>query len=108
MRFAGIVMIILFLCGSIVCAQDNSLDTGSGRLIEVKVNGLVCDFCARALEKIFSKQPQVHIKKIDLTTKILTLELKSGASLDDETIKELVKKAGYVIEEIKRNPKENK
>ena len=33
--------------GNLECAKKN--------LVNVEVNGMVCDFCARALEKVFSK-----------------------------------------------------
>jgi len=70
--------------------------------IQVKLAGLVCDFCARAIEKTFSKQGEVAQTSIDLTTKQLTLRLKPGANLDNATIETLVKNAGYNVIEIKR------
>ena len=66
-----------------------------GETIQVKANGVVCDFCARALEKVFMKRPEVAGLSIDLTTKVVTIRLKKGQSLDDETIRELVRDAGY-------------
>jgi copper chaperone CopZ len=70
--------------------------------ILVQVNGLVCDFCARALEKIFAKREEVASFSVDLTSKVMTLGLKPGQVLDDAAIAELVKKAGYNVVKIER------
>lgn len=105
MRLAAGLFIAVFFISGLALGQENIVETGT-TVIEARVNGLVCDFCARALEKVFSKQPQVQNMKVDLTAKILTLELKPGESLDDQSIKDLVKKAGYTVEEITRKIKE--
>ncbi len=68
----------------------------------VQVNGLVCDFCARALEKVFAKRDEVASFNVDLTSKVMTLGLKPGQVLDDAAIAELVKKAGYNVVKIER------
>ena len=74
----------------------------AGDVVQVKAKGLVCDFCARALEKVIMKRPEVEGMKVDLTSKVIAIRLKKGRSLDDETIKSLVTAAGYNIEAIER------
>ena len=60
------------------------------------VNGLVCDFCARALEKTIGKNDAVKSIKVDLKEKIITINFnenkKSFQYNKDkmETIKNLV------------------
>ena len=71
---------------------------------KVSVNGLVCDFCARALEKVFSRQEAVNDIAVDLDSKIITVNFKEGQSLDDDRITELVTDSGYNVEEITREP----
>lgn len=66
----------------------------------VQVNGLVCDFCARALEKVFGKQEAVSDIDVNLDTKIITINFKDGQSLDDEAITALIKDSGYNVEAI--------
>lgn len=63
----------------------------------VHVNGLVCDFCARAIEKVFGQKPEVQKVKVDLDQKIITLDYKDNQSLDDATITTLVSDAGYKV-----------
>lgn len=63
----------------------------------VHVNGLVCDFCARAIEKVFGQQSAVQTVKVDLDQKIITLDFKDNQKLDDATITKLVTDAGYNV-----------
>ncbi len=68
--------------------------------VHVSVNGLVCDFCARALEKVFGKQEAVNDIDVNLDNKIITIDFKDGQSLDDETITQLINDSGYNVESI--------
>ena len=73
-----------------------------GEPIVADVLGVVCDFCAVAMNKIFGKREEVAAIYIDLDTKALSLVLVPGASLSDETIAELAVQAGYRIAEVRR------
>lgn len=70
--------------------------------ISVGLNGLVCDFCSIALNKTFKKQDTVIATHVDLDTKTLSVDLKDGASMDNDRIIKLVKKAGYSVTKIAR------
>lgn len=70
--------------------------------VVVKVNGLVCDFCARSLEKTFRKTGKVFGVSVDLTAKEVRLKFAAGASLDDATIRKLVTEAGYAVVGVQR------
>lgn len=70
--------------------------------IKASVNGLVCAFCATAIEKTFKAKPAVDTVKVDLDTKLVTIITKEGQNLDDETVKKLITDAGYAITDIKR------
>ena len=65
------------------------------------VNGLVCDFCARALEKVFGRQEAVESINVDLDEKVITIHFNEGQKLDDETIIELIADSGYDVREIR-------
>lgn len=67
----------------------------------VDVNGLVCDFCARALEKIFQKQDAVESIDVDLNKKMVTVVFKQGQKLTDQVITELIKQSGYSVKGIR-------
>lgn len=81
-------------------AATQAVDAGD---VRVSVNGLVCDFCARALEKVFGKQEEVENINVNLDTKIITVNFKEGQNLDDETIKTLIQDSGYNVEAINRD-----
>ena len=68
----------------------------------VSVNGLVCDFCARALEKVFGKEEAVKAIDVNLDTKIITVNFNEGQTLSDEKITQLITDAGYNVEGIHR------
>lgn len=70
--------------------------------ISVGIAGLVCDFCSIALNKTFKKRDEVHGTYVDLDTKTLSIALNSGTELNNDTIMELVKKAGYSTTKITR------
>jgi len=70
--------------------------------VHVSVNGLVCDFCARALEKVFGKEDTVKGIDVNLDTKIITINFNEGQSIDDERITQLITDAGYNVEGIHR------
>ena len=74
----------------------------AGQVVHMKVNGLVCDFCARSLEKVFGKQDPVSGITVDLDTKLITVTFKDGKDLDDAALTKLVTSAGYTVENIHR------
>ena len=73
-----------------------------GEPIVADVLGVVCDFCALAMNKIFGKREEVAAIYVDLDTKALSLVLVPGASMSDQTIAELAVQAGYRIAEVRR------
>lgn len=70
----------------------------------VRVNGLVCDFCARALEKVLYQRADVEGVDVDLDTHTVAISTKKGTIIPDEDIKMLVTSAGYTVVEITRTP----
>lgn len=70
--------------------------------IIVQVDGLVCDFCARALEKLFGKRSEVSGIDVNLDTKLVTIGLKQNADMGDATITQLIMDAGYNVVKINR------
>ena len=73
-----------------------------GEPIVADVLGVVCDFCAVAMNKIFGKREEVAAIYVDLDSKALSLVLVPGASLSDETIADLAVQAGYRIADVRR------
>lgn len=70
---------------------------------EVKVNGLVCDFCAQALEKVFGKREEVAGIHVNLDNGFVHVTFNEGKSIDDATLKSLITDSGYNITGIDRS-----
>ena len=79
-----------------------------GEMVDVQVNGLVCDFCARAIEKTFGQHDEVLRTDVNLDSKIITIHMKKDRNLDDETIAKLITDAGYEVISVKRRGKGEK
>lgn len=71
--------------------------------IRVVVRGMVCGFCVQGIDKKISSNPFVKKVDVDLDNQLVTIQLKEGASLSDETIGELVRDAGFTPEKIHRD-----
>ena len=80
---------------------ESALANG-GEPIVADVLGVVCDFCALAMNKIFRKREEVAAIYVDLDTKALNLVLVPGASMSDQMIADLAVQAGYRIAEVRR------
>jgi copper chaperone CopZ len=76
----------------------------TGTLINIGVNGLVCDFCARALEKVFMKRSDIAGIDVSLDDSRILVSLKDNADIDDDTLRKLVTDAGYNVSSMTRKP----
>ena len=72
-------------------------------MVTAKVNGMVCDFCARAVTKVFGKEDAVENVHVDLDNGEIHVTLKAGSALSDERVASLVKKSGYDLVSIARD-----
>lgn len=70
--------------------------------IHVGVNGLVCAFCVKGIEKSFGKVDAVGSVKVDLDKKLVTVVTKHDQTIDDATITSTVSDAGYNVTTIHR------
>ena len=70
--------------------------------INIKVSGLVCDFCARSLEKIFLKRGDVAGISVDLGKGSVIVATKPGSTIDDTTLTKLITDSGYNVNAIGR------
>jgi copper chaperone CopZ len=65
--------------------------------IKAKVNGMVCAFCAKGIEKKLKALPQTQAVFVDLKAQIVALELKDGQTVAIEEFKQIIKDAGYEV-----------
>jgi copper chaperone CopZ len=68
--------------------------------IDIKVNGMVCDFCAQSVWKVFQDYEQVENVDISLDEGRVTITLKDGQSLSDEELHKGIEYAGYDLVKI--------
>lgn len=88
----GILMVLVFSLSSVAYAKD----------ISVKVSGMVCAMCAQGIQKKFKKLPEVKKIKVDLDSKVVTIQTKKEKDVTDEVIKKLITEAGYNVTSIER------
>ena len=101
MKFLRIFM-ILVLFNFVFNKGVKSKNKNDDNIVYVSVNGLVCDFCARSIEKMFEKKEAVSRISVDLENMLITIFLRDNQKLNDETIIELIKDSGYDVTEVKR------
>lgn len=71
--------------------------------IEIKVNGLVCDFCARAVEKVMGDREEIAKVQVDLDMGMIRLNARDKVAISDATLTQLVTDAGYSVVKITRS-----
>ncbi len=72
------------------------------KFIDIKVNGMVCDFCAQSVFKVFKDYDAVEDIMIDLDTGMVSLDLKEGQDLTQEELDKGITYAGYQLVGITR------
>lgn len=74
----------------------------SAETIKATVNGMVCGFCATAIEKTFKRQAEVRSVNVDLKNRLVTIDTKQGQTLEDAKVGQLLKNSGYSVVKIDR------
>ena len=74
----------------------------SDNIIDVAANGMVCDFCAQAIEKVFMKKAEVQGINVDLENQKVVIYLKENAVIEDTEIVKLFEESGYSVDNINR------
>ena len=70
--------------------------------IEMKVNGLVCAFCAQGIEKQLRKFPATVDVVVSLEQRLVTVSLKDGLDIPDTELRNALTNAGYTVKAIER------
>ena len=101
MKLFNLIACFLFLT-FVINKSIQSQDKIEKEILSVSVNGLVCDFCARSIEKLFNKKESVENINVDLEKMLITIYLKKGEILNDDMIKQIITDSGYDVREINR------
>ena len=83
-------------------AQAQAQAQAQATLLTVNVKGMVCDFCARAVSKVFGKNDAVESVHVDLDTGEIHVGLKPGMDIADEDVETMVRKSGYSFVSLER------
>ncbi len=75
-----------------------------GRTIEMKVDGLVCAFCAQGVTKKLASHASVEDVVVDLERGMVAVALREGKDIDDETLRANLAEAGYSLRQLDRTP----
>ena len=78
------------------------------KTIKIGVEGMVCDFCAQSIQKVFLKQAGVEKVDVNLdigkvTVKMADVFEDNEDGISDERIKQLFLDAGYDVSRIERD-----
>ena len=90
------ILIPLFL--ALLAAVTPSLQAQPAtRTIEMKVDGLVCAFCAQGIDKKFRKLDATADVYVSLENHLVAVELKPGQDIADADLATLLTEAGYTL-----------
>lgn len=100
MRKKILVLYILLLGVAMTAFADAKKGFDSD--VHVEVKGMVCDFCARGLEKVFKKRKEVNKIAVSLKEGTVDIFMEKDKNLEDETIRKLITSNGISVEKIHR------
>jgi periplasmic mercuric ion binding protein len=84
----------LFLATTSHAANDK------GDNLILKVNGMVCSYCAQGIEKRLTSLPQTDKVYVNLGQKVVAVQAKPGQKFDLAKVKAEVVDAGYEVASI--------
>lgn len=70
--------------------------------IKAEVNGMVCAFCAKGIEKKLKVLPEGQGAFVDLKSRVVALQLKEGKDVSDEVFNKVIQDAGYSVSKVER------
>lgn len=85
-----LLMIVMLLVAGVAHAEK-------GAQYEATVQGMVCDFCAQGLKKMFSKEDAVAGIDVSLENKRVLITFNPGQSLSRERIGEIITGNGLTM-----------
>ena len=74
----------------------------AGTTIEMKMNGLVCGFCAQGIEKTLRKNPATADVVVSLENRLVAVSMKEGQDIPDADLRKALTASGYDVKSIER------
>jgi copper chaperone CopZ len=102
-KWDALLIKALILAGAVMFSPGprQAMAASTGQIV-VHVRGLVCDLCIQGIKKQFSSVAAAESVDVSLEKKTVTIRVKPGAVLSDDTIKEKLQDAGYMAATIER------
>jgi copper chaperone CopZ len=91
--------LLVALALSVACAAQAGT-------IEMKVNGLVCGFCAQGIEKTLRKNPATADVVVSLENRLVVVATKEGQDIADDELTKALQDAGYDVKSISRTERQ--
>ena len=88
--------IAFLLLGTLLAA------TSHAETIEMKVNGLVCGFCAQGIEKTLRRNPATADVVVSLEEHLVAVSTREGQDIPDDALREALISSGYDVRTITR------
>jgi len=90
----------LLTIGFLALSMSSGVAFAAVQTIKAEINGMVCAFCAQGIEKKMRSLSQTKDVYVDLKNKVVAVELKDGEELSQDTVRDLIKDAGYDVNKI--------
>ena len=74
----------------------------TGASVRLRVDGMVCPFCAYGLEKRLEEIASIDAVLIRISDGLVQIRTKEGQELTDEALSDAVRKSGFSLREIER------
>jgi len=96
---------IRYFAAALVAAllSFTALAQDAPRTIEMKVDGLVCAFCAQGISKKLGRMEATQEVLVNLEKGVVAVALKPGQDLSDEALRGVLTEAGYSVQGIQRS-----
>jgi copper chaperone CopZ len=76
--------------------------SASAAVIEMKVYGMVCGFCAQGIEANLRKNPAVVDVVVSLENKLVIVETREKQDIEDVDLRKAITDAGYDLKSVSR------
>jgi copper chaperone CopZ len=86
----------LFVAAAL-CLPAGAAMAQAASSLKLQVNGMVCSFCAQGIEKRLKGIPEAGPIFIDLRSKVVAVEARTGQTLNAERVATEVREAGYDV-----------
>jgi cation transport ATPase len=92
MKKLSVLLVLLFISHIAMAATS----------IKAEVNGMVCAFCAKGIEKKLNAMPEGKGAFVDLKNRVVVMELKDGQDVSVEKFTQVIKDAGYTLSKFEK------